>query len=505
MSSTVGTVVVHHTSRFTRNSTEARLVKQRLRKEGVRVLSVCQETTEDPIGNLIEGIFECIDQYESEVNGVRTSLAMMEAIRQGYLPSSWTPYGFRRARVEIRSGVARWTLEHEDQEAATVRLLFQHYIAGSGAKCVAMWLNERGLLYRRGRPWSRKLVLHVLDEPAVAGTYYWGRWSTKRKTRAHEAEWVSLSVVPIVTPAVHELAMKLRKQREPSRRPGRPVSPANLLAGVVRCGQCGASYQLETSGKRVRGDRYEYRYYNCSKFCRIGSAVCYRIPTHALDEAVLAHLARIACTPERAEALRMRAGTPSADAKELSIAWAVLVTGGGTVSRSYVLHRSHRGEGEGDPGRGAVGGAACPRNSKRKQPLVRGCSFSHYRTYAAPHSIGPTNPFSRRSLGERGRENRTGVRAKAWLTALGEFYSDFYLTVRTPVLGERIVHRGPESAACRAATDASSEFAVTRSPENGPKERGAGATAGEGARPDGGGRQRGGRARLAGRRSPEPA
>jgi hypothetical protein len=63
--STVGTVVVHHTSRFTRDSTEARLVKQRLRKEGVRVMSVCQETTEDPIGNLIEGIFECIDQYES--------------------------------------------------------------------------------------------------------------------------------------------------------------------------------------------------------------------------------------------------------------------------------------------------------------------------------------------------------------------------------------------------------------------------------------------------------
>ena len=109
--STVGTVVVHHTSRFTRDSTEARLVKQRLRKEGVRVMSVCQETTEDPIGNLIEGIFECIDQYESEVNGMRTSFAMMEAIRQGYFPSSWTPYGFRRVKIEIRPGVARWTLE----------------------------------------------------------------------------------------------------------------------------------------------------------------------------------------------------------------------------------------------------------------------------------------------------------------------------------------------------------------------------------------------------------
>jgi site-specific DNA recombinase len=338
--STVGTVVVHHTSRFTRDSTEARLVKQRLRKEGVRVLSVCQETTEDPIGNLIEGIFECIDQYESEVNGMRTSLAMMESIRQGYFPSSWTPYGFRRVKVEIRPGVARWTLEHQEEETKTVRVLFQLYVAGSGAKSVAIQLNERGLLYRRGRPWSTKRVLHVLDEPAVAGTYYWGRWSTKRKTRSHEAEWVPLPVAPIVTPAVHELAMKLRKQREPSRRPGRPVSPANLLAGIVHCGKCGASYQLETSGKRVRGDRYQYRYYNCSKFCRIGSSVCpgYRIRTHVLDEAVLAHLAEIICTPERAKALGLRARAASAETEELRRTWAALVTGGGTISRSYVLH-----------------------------------------------------------------------------------------------------------------------------------------------------------------------
>jgi site-specific DNA recombinase len=289
---------------------------------------------------LIEGIFECIDQYESEVNGMRTSLAMMESIRQGYFPNSWTPYGFRRKKVEIRPDVARWTLEHDPEEAATVRLLFQLYIAGSGAKSVAIQLNERERLYRRGRPWSRKLVLHVLDEPAVAGTYYWGRWSTKRKIRSSETEWIPLSVVPIVTPAVHELAMKLRKQREPSRRPGRPVSQANLLAGVVRCGKCGASYQLETSGKRVRGDRYEYRYYNCSKFCRIGSSVCpgYRIRTNVLDDAVLAHLAGIICTPPRAEALGMRAHSASADTEELRRTWTALVTGGGTISRSYVLH-----------------------------------------------------------------------------------------------------------------------------------------------------------------------
>ena len=108
--SDVGTVVVHHTSRFTRNATEARVVKEKLRKEGVRVVAVCQETNDDPVGKLIEGVFECIDQYESEVNGMRTSTAMRESVRQGYFPGSGAPFGFSRKKVEIRPNVLRSVL-----------------------------------------------------------------------------------------------------------------------------------------------------------------------------------------------------------------------------------------------------------------------------------------------------------------------------------------------------------------------------------------------------------
>ena len=61
-------------------------------------MSVCKETTGDPIGNLIEGIFECIDQYESEVNEMPTSLAMMEAIRQGIFRAHGLPTGFVESR-----------------------------------------------------------------------------------------------------------------------------------------------------------------------------------------------------------------------------------------------------------------------------------------------------------------------------------------------------------------------------------------------------------------------
>lgn len=50
--SAIAVIVVHHTSRFTRDATHARVVKKELRRAGVRVISVTQELAEDPMFGL---------------------------------------------------------------------------------------------------------------------------------------------------------------------------------------------------------------------------------------------------------------------------------------------------------------------------------------------------------------------------------------------------------------------------------------------------------------------
>ncbi|MCP4599141.1 MAG: recombinase family protein [Proteobacteria bacterium] len=306
--SDIEVILVHHTSRFTRNATEARVVKHQLRKEGVKVISVCQEMNDDPFGHLMEGIFECIDQYESDVNGARTAAAMREAVRQGYFPGSKTPYGFKTIKVEVKPGLFRSVLVIDEYEAAVVRELFQLYVANNGSKRVARLLNQKRRWYRDGKPWSKDLVLKVLEEPAVAGTYYWGKYDSKTRRRKDKSEWLSFQVEPIVEPALYNLARQLRSDREPSRKPGRPASPENLLRGLVRCGKCGAIYTLETSSKRVDGEIYKYRYYNCKRACRIGKEACSgkRIPTGRLDSAVLDFVANLVCTQDRSKALLAR-------------------------------------------------------------------------------------------------------------------------------------------------------------------------------------------------------
>jgi DNA invertase Pin-like site-specific DNA recombinase len=342
--SDVAVIVVHHTSRFTRDSTEARVVKAKLRRIGVRVASVCQEITDDPMGKLIEGLFECIDQYESELNGVRTSGAMREAVRQGYFPGAQRPYGYRTRAIEHRPGVIRHVLEPDEDEAQVVREIYRLYVALGGAKAVARRLNQRGVSYRTGVPWSKDLVIRVLGQTAASGTYFWGK--RNGALAKPPEEWTPLSVASIVDPEVYELVQRLRDDRRFSRKIGRGSARPHVLTHFIRCGRCGASYQLETSGKTVDGSEYRYCYYNCRTFCRTGREACpgFRIATDILDAAVLNGLAEVVCSNRRASALKdLLAGDTNtiafaADERELADTWRTLVTSDPEIARSYLEH-----------------------------------------------------------------------------------------------------------------------------------------------------------------------
>ena len=348
--SDIAVIVVHQTSRFSRDATQARVVKAKLRRQGVRVIAVCQETNDDPFGQLIEGLFECIDQYESEVNGLRTSAAMREAVRHGFFPGAMAPYGYRKIGVTTETGAARHVLVPEEHEASVVRELYQLYVAEVGAMSVARVLNQRGHWYRRGKMWSKDLVLRVLDESAISGTYFWGRLDGRTRTQQPRSKWLALTVEPIIAPDLYQLARRIRADREPRRRPGRPPSPTMMLARIVRCAKCGASCRLELSGKRIEGGVYKYRYYNCTRACRMGPEACDggRLRAEVLERIVAEHVADAICTKARSEqlitalgrtALRDEFGSvpPAASRSQVQAAWRALLLGDGRLMRNYLL------------------------------------------------------------------------------------------------------------------------------------------------------------------------
>lgn len=335
--STIAVIVVHHTSRFTRDATHARVVKKQLRRAGVRVLSVTQELTEDPMGTLMEGFFECIDQYESELNGLRTSAAMREAVKQGFYPGGLTPYGYCKVPVEVRVGKKpRYKLAIEPREAEILRTMYRLYVTGSGAVKVGEALNTLGFRTRKGNLWDKGAVLQTLQQSAAGGVVRWGVHH-RGKVRP-PSEWNTLPVEPIIDAKTYALVKELCEQRRPTELPGRASSKPRVLTGLARCGLCGASYQLETSGKSRDGSTYSYCYYNCRKTLRAGKKACpgFRVRVEDLDGAVLAAIADMACTPERVERLARRHKWPPTT--EVIIAWRNFILKDHEVARTYALH-----------------------------------------------------------------------------------------------------------------------------------------------------------------------
>jgi DNA invertase Pin-like site-specific DNA recombinase len=297
-SSEVRSIIVTHGSRFMRNATKARIHKEALRKRGIRVVAIQQEVTDDPNGRFAEGVFELIDQLESETNGVRTRAGMSENARQGFFNGSKAPFGFRVEKVATAAG-SKNKLVVDAGEAELLREVFQRYLAGSGAKSTAIGLNQRGLLYR-GKRWTRDLVLKVISDSCAVGNYYWGRLDSRGKRLRPEDQWIHIAVDRIADDETFRLVQELRSRRDPGRSAGRLPSSPLLLAGLLRCALCGAPHQLETSGK-LDPDGQAYRYYNCRRFTRTGKEACagHRIAVATLDRAVLKHASETLFTDRR--------------------------------------------------------------------------------------------------------------------------------------------------------------------------------------------------------------
>src|SRR5580698_8478116 len=173
--SNVEAILVCYTSRFYRNRSNAGAMKVLLRKRGIRVLAIFQATTDDPMGQFVEGIFELVDQYESDVNGMRTSAAMHKNAELGFHNGSKAPYGFIAEPVEVRPGQIKRRLLPNPEEVPIHNEIVRQYVAKQGAKQAARDLNQRGYRYRGGKLWSKDLVLKVIEETAAIGSYVWAK------------------------------------------------------------------------------------------------------------------------------------------------------------------------------------------------------------------------------------------------------------------------------------------------------------------------------------------
>jgi site-specific DNA recombinase len=272
-------LITWNTARFARNHADAAWFKQILRKGGTNMVYVANNidhTSDDAW--LIEGFFEMMDEQYSRTVSKDTRRSMIKNARDGYFNGGNIPFGYsslpegKRRRLVINEG-----------EAAIVRQAFAEYLTGTGGLNIALALNRRGLYRRGGKHWDKKTVLYLLKNWVYAGYVTYNRHDVGRRRMRSSEEWIRVKGhQEIISPEEFAAVQQRLLEHAPAAAAGSPKS-SFLFTGLLACGECDATLQIENATGRGK----VYRYYNCRTALAGAGCKHRRIAARPLDDWLL--------------------------------------------------------------------------------------------------------------------------------------------------------------------------------------------------------------------------
>lgn len=289
-------VIVAKIDRISRNLSDLLDLIHTLEAHNVDFISISQQfDTSTPMGRLTLNILGSFAQFERDIIAERTRENMIERARNGKWNGGVVPYGFMV--VEDR-------LEPEASEAEFVRMMYHEYLKQRSLRAVAIMLNARNAKPRYAHSFTGSSVKRILSNPVYRGASCYNKRRIDGTTsRARpKSEWIlAEDALPrIVSPETWEEVNRLLSADD-GIRPG-ARSSTYLLAGLLRCGNCGMHMQGRRRtrfGTHTRKKRTHF-YYVCYTNAQKGSAACNHtsVPARQLESRIIDALSRLATNPD---------------------------------------------------------------------------------------------------------------------------------------------------------------------------------------------------------------
>lgn len=262
-------LIVHDGDRLNRDHVNGHLIRVRLAKAKAEL----HYTLSGPCNledHLILMIRDAISADEARRIKERMMRGKTHKAKGGAFPGGLVPYGYRV--VGEREDMH---LEINEEQAQWVRKIFEWYLEGIGIPGIMRRFEAAGIQ----RPavgkrttklppcrWSPATIYHILKSETYIGTYYynkrtWHRGKSQTHTLNNENAWIKITVPAIVD----EVTFAKTRQRlaEGQQKSKRNRLRTYLLAGMLRCGHCGAG-MTTYPGK-------SYMYYRCASYkVRVG-------------------------------------------------------------------------------------------------------------------------------------------------------------------------------------------------------------------------------------------
>lgn len=234
------TVLVWKFDRFARNRYDSAVYKAKLKKNGVRLVSINEQISDDPSGILMESIFEGMAEHYSANLSQNVKRGNRVALEKGSGLGGHAPYGYRF--VDKKPVI-------DETEAKNVRFIFESFRDGMTAQKIADALNEKGFRTHDGRPFYKYSFQKILRNRKYIGDYVVN----------------GISYSGIYPRIIEDNLFSAVQKRIASNRhaPAAAKSKTDyLLQGKLFCGICG-SPMIGESGKSHTG--VVHHYYTCAK------------------------------------------------------------------------------------------------------------------------------------------------------------------------------------------------------------------------------------------------
>ena len=162
-------ILVWKFSRFARNQDESTFYKGMLRKKlGIDVISISEPVLDGMYGRLIEMIIEWQDEFYSYNLAQDVTRGMKTKAQNGGYQCR-PPLGYR---IPYHNA----TPEIVPEEAEIVRMIFDRYVNHKmSIFALTRYLNGLGLKTSQGKPFEKRSLEYILQNPAYAGIVRWNR------------------------------------------------------------------------------------------------------------------------------------------------------------------------------------------------------------------------------------------------------------------------------------------------------------------------------------------
>ena len=266
-------VLVKSVSRFARNTETMLEATRELKKLGIGVQFVLQNiNTLTASGELMLTVYGAFAQAESQTSREMMKTAIHRKFEKGEpLGATYGTFGYRRGRDG--------ELEIVEEQASTVRLIFDLATKGVWPTKIRDYMNTRQIAAPEGGKWNRTGVERVLRNPTYRGDLLLQKWfiDERRKKHLNRGELDQYLIEgnhPAVVSAENwekaQAMLEMRsKQAKPQKRTTQEIRSSHSrypLSGLLYCPRCGDKL-IHKSGKSGQ-------YWACRMNLKVSAAAC---------------------------------------------------------------------------------------------------------------------------------------------------------------------------------------------------------------------------------------